>query len=198
MTKLSEENKNLRNRVRELENALERAVFTLFPELPTSPFPMPIPIPIPGGPIPGGCDKLMAGLTVSNPAEAIKYYENTFGAREFFRVEDDNGRVIHAELQVDNTVFSVNAEHPEVGLLSPARSGHSPVTLTLRMDDAKSTFKKAMKSGAKEVLPFGEAFWGDVTGTISDPFGHTWTLSTNVNPTSYDEIKERSKKALAG
>jgi PhnB protein len=40
-------------------------------------------------------------------------------------------------------------------------------------------------------------FWGDRFGTVSDPFGHVWSLATHVEDLSEEEMAERSKAAMA-
>jgi PhnB protein len=41
-------------------------------------------------------------------------------------------------------------------------------------------------------------FWGDRTGTITDPFGHQWMIATHVEDVSPDEMAARAKEAMAG
>ena len=39
-------------------------------------------------------------------------------------------------------------------------------------------------------------FYGDRSGTLEDPFGHTWTVSTHVEDLSQEEMAKRSEQAM--
>jgi PhnB protein len=184
-TTLAEENRDLHLRVARLEQALGRATFDLFEK-------------IPSGGVAAACPDVVAALTVSNPPDAIAWYSEVLGAREVFRVADKDGRIAHAALRIGDAVVTVNGEYPEVGKISPknlgAKRGAHSVTLNVFVKDARATFVKALKSGSTEVAPLKKAFWGDLTGSISDPFGHRWNVSTNIEPLSAGEITRRAKE----
>jgi PhnB protein len=42
-----------------------------------------------------------------------------------------------------------------------------------------------------------DQFYGDRSGTLRDPFGHVWTISTHKEDLSEQEVAERAKKAMA-
>ena len=59
--------------------------------------------------------------------------------------------------------------------------------------------KAAVADGAKLVHPVEDKFYGDRTGTIEDPFGHTWHVGTHKEDVPEDEMKRRmASMAKAG
>ena len=57
------------------------------------------------------------------------------------------------------------------------------------IDDA--AFKKAIAAGATEVYAVKNQFYGDRSGTLKDPFGYQWTLSTHIEEASEAEAQRR-------
>ena len=66
----------------------------------------------------------------------------------------------------------------------------------------RSSKAKAVKqAGATSQRPLQDQFYGDRSGTITDPFGHTWYVATHVEDVSPDELGKREamhKKEGAG
>jgi len=46
-------------------------------------------------------------------------------------------------------------------------------------------------------MEVADQFWGDRFGSLTDPFGHSWSIATHVEDVSPDEIAERAKEAMA-
>jgi PhnB protein len=55
-------------------------------------------------------------------------------------------------------------------------------------------FRRALAAGAIERRAVQNQFYGDRSGTLEDPFGHTWTVSTHVEDLSPDEMAKRSEQ----
>jgi PhnB protein len=53
--------------------------------------------------------------------------------------------------------------------------------------------KQALASGAKEIQPLKDQFYGDRSGTLKDPFGHQWTLATHIEDVAPDELRRRAE-----
>jgi PhnB protein len=41
-----------------------------------------------------------------------------------------------------------------------------------------------------------DQFYGDRSGTLVDPFGHTWTIATHKEDVSAEEMKRRFEAAV--
>lgn len=82
-------------------------------------------------------------------------------------------------------------EMPEMGHRGPKTLGGSPVGIMLYVEDVSRTFDKAVAAGATVERPIKDQFYGDRSGTVVDPFGYKWTISTHVEDVSPEEMQKR-------
>ena len=142
-------------------------------------------------PIPAGYHTMTPYLIVDGASRAIDFYKRAFGARELMRIPAPGDRVGHAEIKIGDSVIMLADEHPEMNARGPAHFGGSPVSLLLYVTDVDRQFKQALASGATEVRPVADQFYGDRAGTLKDPFGHSWHLHTHKENVSPAELKRR-------
>ena len=81
------------------------------------------------------------------------------------------------------------------GRARPAGIWRRAVSLHLYVPDVDATVKKAVAAGAKLLRPVEDKFYGDRMGTIEDPFGHHWHVSTHQEDVSPDEMARRAAAA---
>ncbi|MFZ5638817.1 MAG: VOC family protein [Pseudomonadota bacterium] len=142
-------------------------------------------------------DPALTTMTFKDAPAAIDFYTKVLGFEEGFRVADETGRIANCALSFEGRLFCIQSEYPEIGMLSAETLGGSPVTLTIRVKDARDLLRKALAAGCKEILPLKESFWGELTTTIRDPFGYNVTIAQTVEVLSAAEIIERSKRVFA-
>ena len=53
-----------------------------------------------------------------------------------------------------------------------------------------------MKAGAKEERPVKNQFYGDRSGTLTDPFGHLWHIATHIEDVSPKEMQKRMEHSM--
>lgn len=135
-------------------------------------------------------------LCCKDAAAAIEFYKNAFDAVEDYRLAEPGGRIGHAELHINGASIMLSDEYPEMSVLSPQSLGGSPVAIHLYVADAKAVEAKAAAAGAKIVRPVADQFYGDSAGTLEDPFGHRWFVSTRKEQLSGAEIKQRYDEML--
>lgn len=140
-------------------------------------------------PIPKGMHSVTPALTIKGADKAIAFYKKALGAKEKSRM-DHGGKVMHAELQIGDSVIMLGDECPEYNN-SPQSLGGTTFCLFVYVDDVDATVKQAIAAGAKLKKPVEDQFWGDRCGTFVDPFGHMWMIATHVEDVSPEEIKER-------
>ena len=140
--------------------------------------------------IPDGYRSVKLILTVDDGRRAIDFYKQAFEANEISRLPMGD-KVGHAELQIGDTRIMLNDEFPESGNLGPKSRGGTTVGLVIYADDVDSAFKKALEAGGTETIPVTNQFWGDRMGTLTDPFGHKWTIATHVEDVPHEEHAER-------
>ena len=141
-------------------------------------------------PIPDGYRSVNLILTVDDGTKAIDFYKQAFGAKEISRLPMGD-KIGHAELEIGDTRIMLTDEFPEHGNLGPNSRGGTTVGLVIYTDDVDSAFKKAIEAGGTEATPVTNQFWGDRMGTLTDPFGHKWSIATHVEDVPQDEYAER-------
>jgi uncharacterized glyoxalase superfamily protein PhnB len=150
-------------------------------------------------PIPEGFHTLTPHLTVRDCAKAIDFYKKAFGAEERMRALAPDGRsIMHASLQIGNSMFMLNDEFPDWGCLSPLAKPGAGVQVHMYVNDVDRVWKRAVEAGATEQMPLADQFWGDRYGTLKDPFGHVWALATHIDDPTPDQMKQRMEAAFGG
>ena len=149
-------------------------------------------------PIPEGYPRVSPYLVVDGAQKAIEFYTTVLGFTERMRMPGPDGRIGHAELQLDGSVVMLADEFPEVGAKAPSAYGGSPVSLSVYVEDVDATFEKATEAGAAVVRPLENQFYGDRSATIDDPFGHRWTIHTHIEDVSPDEMARRAAEMGQG
>ena len=148
-------------------------------------------------PVPEGYPSLTPYLIVGDGAAALEFYQKAFGARLRLKLDAPGGRIGHAELEIGDSVIMLADEHPEIGARGPRSFGGSPVGLHLYVEQVDGVVARAVAAGGKLVHPVEDKFYGDRVGTIEDPFGHRWYVTTHIEDVSPEEIGRRAA-ALQG
>lgn len=135
--------------------------------------------------------EVFAYLCVRDSDAAIDFYRNVFGATELFRLNEPGGRIGHAELDFGGTTVMLCDEFPDHGVVAPnPATGHS-ATIHLHVDDADAVLDRAVAAGAALVRPATDAFYGERSGVIIDPFGHRWNIGHSIDDVNPDEMQRR-------
>ncbi len=132
-------------------------------------------------------------LTVERAPEAITWYVEALGAVEDFRVVGDDGRVGHAELTIGSARFMLSDEHPEIGVSGPKTLGGTSVALYVEVPDVDTAFARAVAAGASSQQQPADQPHGARHGTLVDPYGHRWMLSTPFEALDLATYAERSE-----
>jgi PhnB protein len=88
-------------------------------------------------------------------------------------------------------------EFAEMGYKGPQALGGSPVSLMIYLEDVDTVFNQAVTAGATVKEALQDKFYGDRIGTLVDPFGHVWHVSTHKEDVSMEDMEERAKQASA-
>jgi PhnB protein len=145
-------------------------------------------------PIPDGYHSVTPYLICDRAADAIEYYKKAFGATELFRM-DHEGKVGHAELKIGDSPIMLADDYPQMGYRSPKALGGTPVSIMIYVEDVDSVYQQAIDAGATEVKPLQDQFYGDRSGTLTDPFGHVWTIATHKEDVTMEEMNRRMAAA---
>jgi len=148
-------------------------------------------------PIPEGYHTLTPYLAVDDAAKAIDFYKEAFGATEKMRMEAPGGKIGHAELEIGDSLVMLSDPFPQSTVKSPNALGGTSASVFMYVEDVDAVVQQAVDVGATVTMEVEDQFWGDRFGSISDPFGHTWSIATHVEDLTPEEIAERGKAAMA-
>jgi PhnB protein len=148
-------------------------------------------------PIPEGYHTVTPYLAVDGAAEAIEYYKKAFGAKERMRMEVPGGKIGHAEIEIGDSLVMLSDPFPQASTRAPTELGGTSGGVFLYVDDVDAVVKRAVDAGATITMEVADQFWGDRFGSITDPFGHLWSIATHVEDVPPEEMAERAKEAMA-
>lgn len=137
-------------------------------------------------------------LRVRGAARAIEFYKAAFGATESFRLVEPSGRIGHAELKFGAAVVMLSEEFPEYGLFGPESLGGASMAVHLHVDDCDAMIKIAVAQGATIVREPADAFYGERSGSVRDPFGHVWLIGHSIEEVAPDEMQRRYTAMMSG
>lgn len=133
-------------------------------------------------------------LTVRNAAQAIEFYKRAFGAQERVRMPGPDGKILHAEIMIGNSIVMLGEECPQMGNQSPESLHGSSAGMCIYVENSDQVFNQAVKAGATVKEKVSDKFWGDRGGSITDPFGHQWTILTHKEEVPPQEMKKRMEQ----
>ena len=149
-------------------------------------------------PVPEHLHTVTPSLVCTPCAEAIDFYKRAFGADETGpRMTGPDGSIGHAEIRIGDSVIMLADEWPDGPTQSPTTLGGSTAALFIYTDDVDALWRRAIDAGAEEVFPLEVQFYGDKSGRVRDPFGHTWGLGQHVEDVSDEEMERRMARFYA-
>ncbi len=147
-------------------------------------------------PIPDGYHTITPYMMHKNSAEAIEFYKKAFGAEELMRLPGPEGKVMHAEIKIGNSILMLSDETDQCPNRAPDPAVGTCTSLFLYVEDVDSSFKKAVDAGCKATMELTDMFWGDRFGTLRDPYGYDWSMATHKEDLSPEEIGKRQAEFM--
>jgi PhnB protein len=147
-------------------------------------------------PVPKHLHTVTPRLVVAGAAAAIDFYVEAFGAEELGRrFLTPDGKVVHAEIRIGDSVLFVTDEGDDNNGVSPASvDGRVTAIMAVSVPDVDRVWERAVARGCEVVYPLADQFYGDRGGRLRDPFGQQWMLSTHIEDVEPDEIDRRMKE----
>jgi PhnB protein len=145
--------------------------------------------------IPEGFRALTPHLIVEGALAAIDFYKKAFDAREDHRLLGPDGKLMHGQVRVGDSVVMLAEANPVHK--GPKQLGGVSAILHLYVPDADAAFKQAVDAGATVKMPVSNTFWGDRYGIVEDPFGHQWSIATHVEDVAPADMPKRMEEAMA-
>lgn len=150
-----------------------------------------------GNTVPAEFHTVTPYLTVKDATSAIEFYKKAFGAVERYRLTFPGGVIAHAEITIGESIVMLSEENADWGTKSPRASERTPVAIALYVDDSDAIFAQAVAAGAQAEMPVSDQFYGDRSGRLIDPYGHSWMVSTHKEDVSPSEMQKRFEAMLA-
>lgn len=121
---------------------------------------------------PQGYTSVSPYLVVSGAERSIEFLVRAFGAEEVRRFADGSGRIVHAELRLDDTIV----------MIADGTEGWPPVPchVHLYLPDVDAAYRRALEAGGAAVQPPAKKDDDDRRGGVRDPGGTTWWIATRV------------------
>jgi uncharacterized glyoxalase superfamily protein PhnB len=147
-------------------------------------------------PIPEGYHSITPHIVLVGAAEALAFYEQAFGAEVTERLPLPDGKLMHAEMRIGDSVVMLADELDSGDGKSPTTLGGNHSSLMIYCDDVDAWCQRAADAGATVEMSPTDMFWGDRYCRVRDPFGHRWALATRVEELPPEEIMERAEAAM--
>jgi PhnB protein len=144
-------------------------------------------------PVPEGFRTVTPQLTVRDAGQAIDFYKRALGARELMRMSSPDGKVMHAEIRIGDSIVFLIDESPDMGARSPQALGGATGSFHVYVPNVDAAFKRAVDAGAQVKMPVADMFWGDRFGQVVDPFGHEWGLATHKENVTPAQTRKRAE-----
>jgi uncharacterized glyoxalase superfamily protein PhnB len=111
-------------------------------------------------------------LIVNGASGTIDFLKRVFGAVELRRFPDDTGKIMHAEIRIDDTVV----------MIADSAESWPPVPsyVHVYVADVDATYKRALEAGATSVQAPVKKEDEDKRGGVKDAGGTTWWMATKV------------------
>jgi PhnB protein len=121
---------------------------------------------------PEGHTSVSPYLVLNGAAETIEFLKKVFDAVELLRIPDPSGRVMHAEVRIDDTVV----------MMGDSAEGWPPVGAHVHfyVPDDDATYERALAAGATSVQEPVKKQDADKRGGVKDAGGTTWWIATKV------------------
>ena len=148
-------------------------------------------------PIPDGFHSITPTITVAAGLEALDFYQRAFGAEVVRKLVMD-GKLMHAEVRIGDSLVTLSDEFPEYGIAAPDPEAPSSSSLMIYCEEAGALQDRAVAAGATLLNKVADQFHGDRAGSIRDPYGHRWILATHTEDMSEEEMQRRMEEAMAG
>lgn len=121
---------------------------------------------------PDGYHSVSPYLIVDGASATIEFLRRVFGAVEIRRFPDPKGKIMHAEVRIDDTVV----------MIADGAEGWPPVPshVHVYVSDVDAVYKRALEAGATTVQEPVKKADADKRGGVKDAGGTTWWIATKV------------------
>ena len=107
--------------------------------------------------IPEGCHSITPALTCKKAGRAMDFYKQVFNATKIMRMPGPDGKIMHAEPRIGDSVIFVADEFPGMSC-APTPGATNPVYIFMYTENVDATFNRAIATNAKVDMPLMDQF----------------------------------------
>jgi len=141
-------------------------------------------------PIPDGYHSVTPYLVLRDTKRALEFYKKAFGAETRMTMPSPDGRIMHAEIKIGDSMVFLSDENPQMApdVKAPQTAGFVTGSTFLYVQDVDAVVRKAVDAGAKVIMPATDMFWGYRYGKVVGPFGHHCGIATHIADLTPEQI----------
>ena len=147
--------------------------------------------------IPDGHHTITPYLRIRDAGKAIDFYKRAFSAEELVRMPGPDGKIMHAQIKIGDSIVMMSEECAQYGSVGPQTLNGTSVGIHVYSKDVDATVAQAAAAGAKVKMPPADMFWGDRFAVVIDPFGHEWSVATHKEDLTPEQIAKRQAEFFA-
>ena len=121
--------------------------------------------------LPEGFHSVTPYLQVRGAAKLMEFCRQAFGAVEKLRVPKPDGTIMHASMQIADSMLE----------MADGNEQYKPgeVALHLYVPDADGVYRQALDAGGASLSEPMDKPWGDRDAGVKDPCGNSWWIATH-------------------
>lgn len=136
---------------------------------------------------PEGYTRVTPYLYYKDAEAALDFITRAFGFTEKLKMTGDDGKIAHAEVELDGSVVMFGTPGPDYK--SPKDLGAQTHGTYVYVDDVDSHYEHAREAGATITSETKDQFYGDRSYACEDPEGHQWWFATHVREVSSEDMQ---------
>ena len=139
--------------------------------------------------IPEGFHTVTPFLNVNDARGLIEFMQKALNGEVTSMMKMDDGKVMHATVQIGNSPIMVAD-------LMPGMNEPSPATLYLYVDDVDEMYHQAIDAKGTSIREPVDEFYGDRSAGVKDKWNNSWWFATHIEDVSDAELERRKEKFL--
>jgi PhnB protein len=135
--------------------------------------------------VPEGFQSIVPYIHVDGAAAFLEFITKAFGAKETFRSNTPEGKIMHAAARIGDAMIEVSDATDQWQAM--------PCAIHLYLPDPDGAYRSALAAGATSLYEPADMFYGERSAGVADPFGNKWYIATHVEDISAEEMEARQR-----